>query len=446
MCQVNIFSYENFAKLSIRPLFFDRHKQGDNIILVNCFTECNQSDKKQCIEEATLLALASNANILHSFSFSQLNIISKTFLGSGKIEKIAQAVAEYDAEVVLFNIDLSPSQERNIEKLVCCRVLSRTGLILDIFASRAKTYEGKIQVELAQLQNLSTRLIRGWTHLERQKGGIGLRGPGESQLEIDRRLIQVRIKSLKKQIAKIKNQRNITRNYRTKSDLLSIALVGYTNAGKSSLFNLLTAANVKVKDQLFATLDTTIRPINLPNLGKATISDTVGFIQDLPHSLVDAFHATLEEAINANLLLHIVDFSNQNYRSHIDNVNTVLAEINADKIKQIVVYNKIDLLNNIEAKINFDADNSADKVWISVHNNQGINLLIDAIVNNLSQNIVNKQLLLKPNQASIRAKLYQWQCITAEKFDSDGNFVLDISIRQSKLNSLKKHYSLEFQQ
>ena len=259
-------------------------------------------------------------------------------------------------------------------------------------------------------------------------------------------MIQVRIKSLKKQIAKIKNQRNITRNYRTKSDLLSIALVGYTNAGKSSLFNLLTAANVKVKDQLFATLDTTIRPINLPNLGKATISDTVGFIQDLPHSLVDAFHATLEEAINANLLLHIVDFSNHNYRSHIDNVNTVLAEINADKIKQIVVYNKIDLLNNIEAKINFDADNSADKVWISVHNNQGINLLIDAIVNNLSQNIVNKQLLLKPNQASIRAKLYQWQCITAEKFDSEGNFVLDISIRQSKLNSLKKHYSLEFQQ
>ena len=424
-------------------MFFERHAKGDRIIVAHCFSD-NYRQQDQ-ISEFEQLALAANTTILQSFIFTQVHIIASTFLGGGKLDRLQQAVVENQAEVVLFNIDLSPSQERNIEKIITCRVLSRTGLILDIFASRAKTYEGKLQVELAQLQNLSTRLVRGWTHLERQKGGIGMRGPGESQLEIDKRLIQVRIKSLKKDIAKIKNQRAINRRSRQKSEILSVALVGYTNAGKSSLFNLLTQSNILVKDQLFATLDTTIRPVNLPTLGQVAISDTVGFIQRLPHALVESFHATLEETCQADLLLHIVDTNHPSYQSHIEDVNKVLREIGADQILQLLIYNKIDLRDDLQPKIQKDQQGNPIAVWLSTVTTEGCELLSNAIVQCLSQQVVQQEIQLSPVQSNIRAQLYQWQCVEKEQFDDRGNSQLHITIPRSKLNSLQKRFNIKLQ-
>ena len=300
------------------------------------------------------------------------------YAGKGKVDEIGAAVTATQAQIVVFNHELSPIQERNLEKRLNCRVIDRVSLILDIFAQRARSHEGKLQVELAQLDHLATRLVRGWTHLERQKGGIGMRGPGETQLETDRRLLGKRVKLLKEKLEKVEAQRAVQRRSRHRAHVMSVSLVGYTNAGKSTLFNALTRAGVYTADQLFATLDTTTRRVHTGaragNGAGVVLSDTVGFIRRLPHTLVAAFRATLEETVRADLLLHVVDASSPDREAQIEAVNTVLKEIGADNIPQILVYNKIDL-TVYEPQIERDEYGKIRRVWISAGTGQGLDLL-----------------------------------------------------------------------
>lgn len=320
---------------------FERHSGSERVLLASI--NFGESDYQDSVEELHRLAESAGLTIVGLIEGKRTRPDSALFSGSGKVEEIASMVNATEAGVVIFNHALSPAQERNLEQALQCRVVDRTTLILDIFASRAKSAEGILQVELAQLAHLSTRLVRGWTHLERQKGGIGLRGPGETQLESDRRLIGKRVKLLKDRLAKLKQQRAIQRRARSRNRVMSISLVGYTNAGKSSLFNTLTRADSYAADQLFATLDTTTRQLFLPEVGELVISDTVGFITRLPHTLVESFRATLEETIQADLLLHIVDAASPMRDKHILEVNKVLAEIGAAHVPQILIMNKIDL-------------------------------------------------------------------------------------------------------
>lgn len=299
------------------------------------------------------------------------------YAGKGKVEEIAAAVRASDAAVVLFNHQLSAAQQRNLERLLNARVIDRTSLILDIFAQRARSHEGKLQVELAQLEHLATRLVRGWTHLERQKGGIGLRGPGETQLETDRRLLGKRVKLLKEKLAEVRRQRSLQRRARTRANMMAVSIVGYTNAGKSSLFNRLTHADAYAADQLFATLDTTSRKLYV-NDGDIILSDTVGFIRELPHTLVEAFQATLEEAAEAELLLHVVDSSSPDRDRQIEQVNLVLAEIGADRLPQILVLNKIDL-SGLPPRVERDEYGRISRVWLSAQSGEGVDLLRSAL-------------------------------------------------------------------
>ena len=304
---------------------------------------------------------------------------AKYYLGSGKAEELADMVKAMESRVVIFNHDLSPSQQRNLERLLQCRVADRTGLILDIFAQRAKSHEGKLQVELAQLEHLSTRLVRGWTHLERQKGGIGVRGgPGETQLELDRRMLRIRVKQLREKLEKLKQQRGMQRRSRKRSQVMSVSLVGYTNAGKSTLFNRMTQSKVYAANQLFATLDTTSRKLYIPDTGPIILSDTVGFIKHLPHALVEAFGATLEEAVQADLLLHIVDVASSNRDEQIAQVNKVLTEIGAQDVPQILVLNQIDRIG-MEAGLERDEYGRICKVRISAKNGDGLEFLQQAL-------------------------------------------------------------------
>lgn len=320
---------------------FDRPEGGDKAVLVSL--DFGQPDYEEDVEELCRLVESAGLEIAEVVKGRRARPDAALFAGSGKVEEVALAQKESEAELVVFNHELSPAQERNLEKTLHCRVVDRTTLILDIFAQRARSHEGKLQVELAQLAHLSTRLVRGWTHLERQRGGIGLRGPGETQLETDRRLLGKRVKLLKEKLAAVQRQRSVQRRARQRSDVLSVSIVGYTNAGKSTLFNALTHAQAYAADQLFATLDTTSRRLFLPDSGTVVLSDTVGFIKHLPHDLVAAFRATLEEAVQADLLLHVVDASSSNYHQQVEEVNKVLAEIGADNLPQIKVMNKIDL-------------------------------------------------------------------------------------------------------
>jgi GTP-binding protein HflX len=339
-----------------------------------------QGDFAASIDELMLLARSAGAEPITTVTGKRSSPDAAYFVGSGKADEIGHAVQDHGLEIVIFNHALSPAQQRNLEKRLNVRVLDRTSLILDIFAQRAQSHEGKLQVELAQLQHLSTRLIRGWTHLERQKGGIGLRGPGETQLETDRRLIGERVKMLRTRLTKLRKQHETQRRSRGRNQTFSVSLVGYTNAGKSTLFNTLTKAGVYVANQLFATLDTTSRRLYLgPDVGNVVVSDTVGFVRELPHQLVAAFRATLEETIHADLLLHVVDGASPVRMEQIEQVNDVLREIGADHIPQILVWNKIDAAG-LEPGIERDEYGKISRVFISARSGAGLDLLRDAIV------------------------------------------------------------------
>ncbi|MDP1734880.1 MAG: ribosome rescue GTPase HflX [Sulfuritalea sp.] len=355
---------------------FERPASGENAVLVQL--DFGDGDFAERLFEFNLLVRSARARPLAVVSGKRARPDSALFAGKGKVAEIAEAVRQHEADVVVFNHDLSPGQQRNLERTLECRVVDRSSLILDIFALRAKSHEGKLQVELAQLQHLATRLVRGWTHLERQKGGIGLRGPGEKQLETDRRLLGKRVALLKDRLKQLERQRKVRRRARTRGEVLAISLVGYTNAGKSTLFNALTKAGAYAADQLFATLDTTSRKVFVEGAGPIVLSDTVGFIRDLPHALVAAFQATLEETAQADLLLHVVDSASPDRDQQIQAVGAVLGEIGALEVPQIMVWNKIDLTAASPA-IERDDCGNISAVRLSAHSGAGLSLLRDAL-------------------------------------------------------------------
>jgi len=355
---------------------FDRHAGGERVILVAL--DFGDPDFAENVAELRLLASGAGLDILGEVLGKRSRPDAALFVGSGKADEIAALVAATEADVVIFNHELSPAQERNLERRLHCRVIDRVSLILDIFARRANSAEGKLQVELAQLQHLSTRLVRGWTHLERQRGGVGMRGPGEKQLETDRRLIGVRVKALRERLAKLGQQRRTQRRSRARQQVMSVALVGYTNAGKSTLFNTLTRAGAYAADQLFATLDTTTRKVYLPQVGEVVLSDTVGFITRLPHDLVAAFRATLEATAEADLLLHVIDTSSPGRERQIEAVEKVLGEIGADAVPQLRVYNKLDL-TGVAPGVGRDEYGKLQSVYVSAQTGAGLELLREAL-------------------------------------------------------------------
>ncbi|OZG71523.1 GTPase HflX [Hahella sp. CCB-MM4] len=415
---------------------FERPKSGERAVLVHL--DMLEEKDREDPREFTELALSAGADPVALVSGSRNHPSPRYFVGSGKLEEIKLSVVETQADVVLFNHALTPSQERNLERDLGVRVLDRIGLILDIFAQRARTHEGKLQVELAQLEHLSTRLVRGWTHLERQKGGIGLRGPGETQLETDRRLIRGRIKSILKRLEKVRKQREQGRRARQRADVPSLSLVGYTNAGKSTLFNSLTSAEVYAADQLFATLDPTLRRINFSSLGPVVLADTVGFIRHLPHKLVNAFHATLEETLNASLLLHVVDASDPDRRENIEQVEAVLDEIGADGVSCLFVFNKIDCLEGVEPKIERDEEGKPARVWVSAKTGAGLELIEEAVAELLGNDMLDQTLHLPPSLARVRAQLYEREAVMSEQIDSDGSFALHVRMPKSDWNQLER--------
>lgn len=354
----------------------ERPAAGERAVIVQL--DFGQPDLADQLEELRLLTESAGGQVVAEVFGRRASPDPKTFAGKGKVQEIAAMLVAGEADLVIFNHELSPAQERNLERELKCRVIDRTSLILDIFALRAASAEGKLQVELAQLEHLSTRLVRGWTHLERQRGGIGLRGPGETQLETDRRLLGNRVRLLKERLAKLSRQRTVQRRSRMRGDVLNVSIVGYTNAGKSTLFNALTHAGVYAADQLFATLDTTSRKLWVGGGGNIVISDTVGFIRDLPHSLVDAFHATLEVAIDADILLHVVDSANHAREEQVFEVNKVLAEIGADHLRQLVVWNKIDLTEAAPG-VERDEYGNIARVRLSARSGEGLDLLRESL-------------------------------------------------------------------
>ncbi len=384
-------------------------------------------DPETELEELRLLVQSAGADACAVLTGKRDRPDVATFLGKGKAEELRDLVASAEIEVVVVNHDLSPAQERNLEKVVCCRVLDRNGLILDIFAQRARSHEGKLQVELAQLEHLSTRLVRGWTHLERQRGGIGLRGPGETQLETDRRLIRERVKSLTRRLEKVRAQRQSRRKARHKIPIPTVSLVGYTNAGKSTLFNRLTGAGVYVADQLFATLDPTMRRVSLAGNAEVILADTVGFIRHLPHQLVEAFKSTLEEVAEADLLLHVVDGSSAERREQIEQVQTVLQEIGAQHIPQIMVFNKIDLTGELPRS---ECDEAAQvtRVFLSAVSGAGVELLLEALSKRARLGRVTQQLCLPATAGRLRALIYEHLSVLSEAHNDQGDLLLDVEL------------------
>ncbi len=395
------------------------------------------------MSETCLLAESAGAKVVGILTATRPKPDPATFIGKGKIEELKGLIAENDVSVVIVNHAITPVQERNLEKELECRVLDRTRLILDIFAQRAQSHEGKLQVELAQLKHLSTRLVRGWSHLERQKGGIGLRGPGETQLETDRRLISKRIRSLTKRLEGVEKQRKLRRRSRDKVPVPVVTLVGYTNAGKSTLFNRLVDESIYVADQLFATLDPTMRRLKIKHFGDIVLSDTVGFIQDLPHTLVAAFHSTLEEVKNSSILLHIIDRSNPEYRSHIDEVNLVLKEIGAENIPLIHVYNKIDLIDEKPAVVN---DEQGRAVFLSAQKNWGLDLLNETLHDLLIKDHGIYDLSLDVSQERLRSRIRDRCEVISETFDDTGTAQLRLQLSPKDLGWLQKKDGLELHQ
>jgi len=412
---------------------FDRPDSGERAVLVHMVFYSGQEDLSELVE----LAKSAGTVPVQTLTGSRKSPDSKHFIGKGKLEELKKCIQEYAADIVIFNHPLTPSQERNLETALGVRVIDRNGLILDIFAQRAQSFEGKLQVELAQLQHLSSRLVRGWTHLERQKGGIGLRGPGETQLETDRRLLSLRIKQIQKRLGKVDKQRFQGRAKRKKAEIPSVSLVGYTNAGKSTLFNTLTGADIYAADQLFATLDPTLRNCQLPNNNEIVLVDTVGFIRHLPHELVAAFKSTLQEASEADLLLHVIDAHAEDRDETIVQVNEVLSEINAAQIKQIQVFNKIDLLEGIIPRIDRDDHGNALRVWISAETGAGVELLYQVLAELFSTSKLKRKCYLSPDQGNIRAKLFTCAKIINEHIDDFGGTELLIEIDAKYLGLLK---------
>lgn len=415
-------------------MFFERPGGGERAILVHL--DGQDPAAREDPQEFQELARSAGAEAVGFVNVPRHQPSAKFLIGSGKVDELHDLVKDGEAELVIFNHTLTPSQERNLERALECRVLDRTGLILDIFAQRARTHEGKLQVELAQLEHMSTRLVRGWTHLERQKGGIGLRGPGETQLETDRRLLRVRIRQIKQRLEKVRGQREQARRGRRRADIPSVSLVGYTNAGKSTLFNALTESDVYAANQLFATLDPTLRRLELDDVGPVVLADTVGFIRHLPHKLVESFRATLEESSNADLLLHVIDAHEPERDQQIEQVLAVLGEIGANELPMLEVYNKVDLMEGIEPQIQRDADGKPQRVWVSARDGLGLDLVRQAISELLGNDLFVGTLCLPQRLGRLRAQFFELSAVQRETHDEEGGSLLEVRLPRIELNRL----------
>lgn len=418
---------------------FERPQRGEKAILLHASPGGTPDLNER--EEFAELAVSAGAVIVDELVSARQRPDSRYFIGKGKLSDVQRSVEENCAELVISSAPLSPSQERNLEKSLNCRVLDRAGLILDIFAQRARSFEGKLQVELAQLRHLSTRLVRGWTHLERQKGGIGLRGPGETQLETDRRLVGKRIRQLNDRLTQVDSRRTMNRQNRIQAEIPTVALVGYTNAGKSTLFNALTKADVYVEDKLFATLDPTVRKLELPDGSEVVIADTVGFVRDLPHELIAAFRSTLQEAREADLILHLIDASDPNCWQRVRQVNAVLKELDADRVPQIRVYNKIDKLDR-PPRLTNNRSGQGRAVWLSAVTGEGISLLLDAVANRLSRKKIHGVVRLQACQGRQRALLFDLGAVVSEAPADDGGWVLELELIERDFRRFVKRENL----
>ena len=419
---------------------FERPQSGERAILVHAGPDGAPDDSER--SEFGELARSAGAVIVDEIVSARKRPEPRFLIGKGKVDELRASVEANDAELVIFGAPLSPSQERNLERELKCRVLDRAGLILDIFAQRARSFEGKLQVELAQLKHLSTRLVRGWTHLERQKGGIGLRGPGETQLETDRRLLGRRIRQLNSRLEQVDARRTMNRRNRVRAEVPTVALVGYTNAGKSTLFNALTDAGVFVEDQLFATLDPTVRGLELPDGTEIVLADTVGFVRDLPHELIAAFRSTLQEAREADLILHLIDASDPNRWQRVRQVNAVLKELDADRVPQIRVYNKIDLLDR-SPRLTSNRNGEGRAVWLSAATGEGIPLLLEAISDRLRRKTVHRLIRLEPSQGRLRARLFELGAVLSEQVDEQGGWTLELEIAEQDLQRFMKRENID---
>jgi GTPase len=414
---------------------FERPRSGEKAVLVRIGVGTPATE--QDLIEFTALARSAGAFPVATIGGFRPRPDPRMFVGSGKAQQIREAAAEHGADVILFDHALSPSQERNLEQLIERRVLDRNGLILDIFAQRARSFEGKLEVELAQLRHIASRLVRGWTHLERQKGGIGLRGPGETQLETDRRLLANRIRTLSRRLEKLQRQRDTGRQARREVPVPTVALVGYTNAGKSTLFNALTGSDSYVADQLFATLDPTVRRVELPGSQIAVLADTVGFVRDLPHELVAAFRSTLQEARDATLLLHVIDASDPQRLERIDQVNEVLRSIGAGDIPQIEVFNKIDRIGGLP-RLERAPDGRLGRVWVAAAHDTGLELVRVALTSALWPELGRATLRVDLQAAAVRSRLYADHRVRAERVREDGGWEMEIEVTPRQLEALAR--------